>query len=113
MFWRCAKNLAIIWHKYQRILNLPKNHSFFIFGARGVGKFALLQQQFTSDEAVFINLLDPQLAGELSAYPNRLLERIGPYQGRKRWVVIDEVQKVPALLEIVHQQLSQKKSILH
>jgi hypothetical protein len=47
---------------YHRIFNLPENHSFFLFGARGVGKSALLQEHFSPKDEVFLDLLDPQLA---------------------------------------------------
>lgn len=92
----------------QRQLNLSKTHSFFLFGARGTGKSELLKQQFTEEEALYIDLLDPELSNSLSAYPNRLLEIIEA-KSSKKWVIIDEVQKVPALLDIVHQQISNKK----
>ena len=88
---------------YQRIFNLPKTHSFFLFGARATGKTELLKQHFPQNNAVMIDLLDPELSGRLSAYPSDLLQLLLPEQGSKEWVVIDEVQKVPQLLELVHQ----------
>lgn len=93
---------------FQRLVNLPESHSFFLFGARGTGKSELIKQLYPSDKAVYIDLLDPQLVNTLSAYPNDLLKLINPELGKKRWVVIDEVQKVPALLELVHKQISEK-----
>jgi uncharacterized protein len=54
-------------------------------------------------------LLDPELAGTLAAFPNRLISLLGDGTTDKSWVVIDEVQKVPALLDIVHSLISQKK----
>jgi len=93
---------------YRRIINLSKSYSFFLFGARATGKTELLKHHFSSSEAVNIDLLNPELAGRLSAYPNELLELILPEQGKKEWVIIDEVQKVPQLLEIVHSQISKK-----
>jgi uncharacterized protein len=67
-----------------------------------------MRASFRDDEAIFIDLLDPEVAAQLSAYPVRLLEMISPYKGQKKWVVIDEVQKVPAILDLVHQQLNSK-----
>jgi len=93
---------------YHRHAKLSKTHSFFLFGARGTGKSELLKRHFPDGEAIFIDLLDPELANSLSAYPNRLLDIILPEQNKKPWVVIDEVQKVPQLLEIVHKQISLK-----
>ncbi len=94
---------------YPRLSKLSKSHSFFLFGARGTGKSGLLKQLFRPNEALWIDLLDPELANELSAYPNRLVARLDAKHPRVPWIIIDEVQKVPALLEIVHQQLSQKR----
>ncbi len=36
-----------------------------------------------------IDLLDPELADELISYPNNLLTRLAPYEGKRDWVVID------------------------
>lgn len=89
-------------------LKLLRTHSFFLFGARATGKTELLSQTFSLDEAFFIDLLDPELASQLSAYPRDFLNLIEPHRGQKKWITIDEVQKVPQLLELVHQQISQK-----
>jgi hypothetical protein len=51
---------------YHRHLNLLKTHSFFLFGARATGKTELLRQTFSSDEALFVDLLDPELASRLA-----------------------------------------------
>ncbi|MDC0357499.1 AAA family ATPase [Oligoflexia bacterium] len=93
---------------FHRIFKIPKSRSFFLFGARATGKAELLKREFSNTEAVMIDLLDPELAGRLSAYPNELLQLILPHQGNRDWVIIDEVQKVPQLLEIVHSQISAK-----
>jgi len=73
--------------------------SFFLFGPRGTGKTTWLRQRFPS--AVFVNLLRPDTFRELSARPERLFERVsGAPEGVP--VVLDEVQRVPALLNVVH-----------
>lgn len=92
---------------YHRTAKLSKSQSFFLFGARGTGKSELLKAHF-KDNALFIDLLDPELSNKLSAYPNELLNIINPHKDKKAWVVIDEIQKVPQLLEIVHQEISKK-----
>lgn len=75
------------------------------------GESELLKQRLSRDKAFVVNLLDPELANELSAYPNRLLPLIAAQS--KPWIVIDEVQKAPALLQIVHHQIGEKTSSLH
>ena len=81
-----------------RFLPTP-NSSFFLFGPRGTGKTTWLRQQFPS--ALFLNLLKPDSFRELSARPERLVERIdGAPEGVP--VILDEVQRVPELLNVVH-----------
>ncbi|RMD83765.1 MAG: hypothetical protein D6808_08155 [Candidatus Dadabacteria bacterium] len=93
---------------YHRLINLPKTRSFFLFGPRETGKTELLKRTFHPNESIFIDLLDPELSHKLSAYPKTVLELILPELGKKKWVVIDEVQKVPQLLDLVHQQITEK-----
>jgi predicted AAA+ superfamily ATPase len=88
------------------MLNLPKSHSFFLFGARGVGKTHLLEQHFDPASTVYINLLDPDVYDELNTYPERLQAKLDPVKGKVAWVIIDEVQKAPKLLDVVHKNIS-------
>lgn len=74
--------------------------SFFLFGPRGTGKSTWLRPLL--DTAIWIDLLDPQTLRLFQARPERLQERIAA-QPLLTDVVIDEVQKVPALLDVVHQ----------
>ncbi|MBI3018320.1 MAG: AAA family ATPase, partial [Deltaproteobacteria bacterium] len=82
--------------------------SFFLFGARGVGKSTLLDHFFVPSERVVFDLLDFELSNELASYPNNLLKRLTPHCGKTPWVVIDEVQKVPQLLDLVHKLIKEK-----
>ncbi len=72
---------------------------FFLFGPRGTGKSTWLRA--TCTEALWVDLLDPETQRLYQARPERLRELIA---GRPEAteVVIDEVQKVPALLDVVH-----------
>ena len=67
-----------------------------------------MKQTFSEKDSIYIDLLDPELSARLSAYPNELLPLIEPEIGKKKWIIIDEVQKVPSLLDIVHKQISEK-----
>ena len=81
-----------------RFLPTPSS-SFFLFGPRGTGKTTWLRQEFPS--AVFVNLLKPDTFRQLGARPERLAEIIrGGPEGVP--VVLDEVQRVPELLTVVH-----------
>lgn len=73
--------------------------SFFLFGPRGTGKSTWLKQ--VVPEALYLDLLDPQQVREFSAFPEKLLAMVdaGVPSGV---VVIDEIQKIPELLDVVH-----------
>jgi predicted AAA+ superfamily ATPase len=90
---------------YTRLIQPPPRQSFFLFGPRGVGKTAWLHQQFPG--ALFFDMLDHQVYTQLLAAPERLGERIPP--GHKDWVVVDEVQRVPELLNEVHRLIESRK----
>jgi predicted AAA+ superfamily ATPase len=94
---------------YQRELNILNNQSFFLFGPRGTGKSTFLDGFLREDERVLIDLLDPELSDELISYPNKLLVRLAPYEGKREWVIIVEVQKGPKLLDIVHKLIKERR----
>jgi len=95
---------------YPRLLNIPKKRSFFLFGARATGKTTLLEKLFTPEEALFIDLLNPRLLDELQAYPEQLEPLILPSIEKGQTIIIDEVQRVPALLDVVHRLIQKKKA---
>jgi predicted AAA+ superfamily ATPase len=81
-----------------RFFNPPPGH-FFLFGPRGTGKTWWARRTFP--EAVHVDLLDPESVRRLAARPERLREIVAAVP-RAGTVVIDEVQKLPSLLEVVH-----------
>ena len=90
-----------------RFLKDP-GQSFFIFGPRGTGKSTWLRQQYKNP--IFLDLLDPESFRLFSARPERLNEIIDA-EPLKRVVIIDEIQKVPALLDVVHQRMEKNKEM--
>lgn len=90
---------------YPRLLQPPPKQSFFLFGPRGVGKTAWAHEQFP--DALFFDLLDYQTYTQLLAAPQRLGDRIP--QGYKGWVVVDEIQRVPELLNEVHRLIESRR----
>jgi predicted AAA+ superfamily ATPase len=94
-----------------RIFSAPKNSSFFIFGARGTGKSTLLTQIFDwkKDQSIlYLDLLDPGLEKNLSLRPDELNAIIAARKNIK-WVIIDEIQKIPKLLDVIHKIIFEKK----
>jgi predicted AAA+ superfamily ATPase len=88
-----------------RFLN-PPERSFFLFGPRGTGKSTWTQENLP--DALRVDLLEPDTLRRFSARPERLLELVHGSHGNKS-IVIDEVQKVPALLPAVHALIEEKK----
>jgi predicted AAA+ superfamily ATPase len=81
-----------------RFFNPPAG-SFFLFGPRGTGKSTLVKRSFPG--ALYLDLLDPEIFRRLSANPELLRERMLGHRG-PRIVVVDEVQKAPHLLDLIH-----------
>lgn len=79
--------------------------SYFLFGPRGTGKSTWLRAKFP--DATWIDLLDPAEERALLARPESLRERVEG--GRSGVVVIDEVQRAPGLLTVVHQLIEEKR----
>ena len=73
--------------------------SFFLFGPRGTGKSLWARE--TYQDALWVDLLDPETYRLYTGRPERLREVIEG-NPRKGTVVIDEVQKIPELLAVVH-----------
>ena len=85
---------------YPRLLETPaeSDQSFFLFGPRGTGKTTWLKERFPN--ALYLDLLDHRLYLDLLSRPDRLRELIPPQHDD--WVVLDEVQRTPLVLNEVH-----------
>jgi predicted AAA+ superfamily ATPase len=90
---------------FPRALPAPAKGSFFLFGPRGTGKSTWVAAAFPG--ALSIDLLDYGVYAELLANPGRLEARaVGE---RAETIVIDEVQRLPALLDEVHRLIERKR----
>lgn len=90
---------------YERALNRP-NESFFLLGPRGTGKSTWLRKQFP--DAKTIDLLDERQRFRLMANPGSFaleLEAVKP----GAWVIVDEIQKMPDLLNEVHRFIETRR----
>lgn len=85
---------------FKRCLHKPLEYgkSFFLFGPRGTGKTEWLKTNVP--DALYFDLLKASWRNLFLANPGEL-ERLIP-KGFAGWVVLDEVQKAPAVLDEVH-----------
>ncbi|MDE0119985.1 MAG: ATP-binding protein [Bdellovibrionales bacterium] len=88
---------------------LSQNHSFFLFGARGTGKTTLLKQLFFKKNNLWIDLLSFDDEDRFSRNPDLLTELIA--ENKYKRIIIDEIQKVPKLLDIIHLEIERNKNI--
>ena len=86
-----------------RFFELPER-SCFLFGPRGTGKSTWLRH--IAPDALHLDLLDPSMYRSLTARPERLRELLAGTPAATT-VVIDEVQRVPSLLSVVHALLEE------
>jgi uncharacterized protein len=85
-----------------RIINLPKDKHFFLFGARGTGKTTLLSNYYEGSDVLYIDLLNYDTFLEFLLRPQALFEQVEGARETLSRVIIDEIQKVPTLLDVVH-----------
>ncbi|MFH1352968.1 MAG: AAA family ATPase [bacterium] len=79
------------------ICDTVKKKSCFLFGARQTGKTSLISHQLNKYKVY--NLLDNEIFLSLSGNPKRLEQEI---QKQDKIIIIDEIQKLPGLLDEVH-----------
>ena len=86
----------------KRELNLPKkpNKSYFLWGPRQAGKSSLLKSLYP--KAIYINLLDTDEFIKYNEKPYLLRHELLAQNEKGTFVIIDEIQKVPLLLDEVH-----------
>lgn len=97
--------LGTFMHVLTRLFKEPEQ-SFFLFGARGTGKSTSMK--LAHPNALWINLLKPEVLRRYLARPEELRSLIEGDPSNKV-VVIDEVQRAPSLLSIVHEIIEEKK----
>jgi predicted AAA+ superfamily ATPase len=94
---------------FHRVSKPLKSKSFFLFGARGVGKSTFISNYFNEDRTLVFDLLDPELEDQFILEPKKLSAEILAKKSEIDWVIIDEIQKCPKLLNIVHQLIVKHK----
>lgn len=87
---------------YTRLLPTPAR-SILLLGPRGTGKSTWIQDRFP--QAIFYDLLDAGESIRLNRNPDALFDELSGLEP-STWVVIDEIQKAPALLDQVHRLMA-------
>ena len=90
---------------YHRLVE-PPGQSFFLFGMRGAGKSTWARMVFP--DAVYVDLLDERLYQDLLGDPSLFAQSIGD-PAPNDWVVVDEVQRLPSLLNEVHRLIETRR----
>lgn len=86
---------------YKRLFDIENqlDEAMFLFGARQVGKSTLLQERF--EDAVYYDLLLPNIRKSFKRNPELFKEALSS-KPAGTLVIVDEIQKVPELLDLVH-----------
>ncbi len=92
----------------QRYFNEPAM-SYFIFGPRGTGKSTWLSMKYKNN-SLYIDLLSPDVFRRFSARPERL-EHLISGNPEAQNIIIDEIQKVPELLDVVHKVIENNRGL--
>ncbi len=95
---------------YKRLIKLRNSSSFFLFGQRGTGKSTLLATEFAAT-ALTLSLLDSKLFLKLSRAPWELKELVLARKKEQSLVILDEIQKIPILLDEVHRLIEEDKIV--
>lgn len=94
---------------YPRTIKLDeiiRRKSIFLIGPRQTGKSTLLRTCFPA--ARFIDLLESETFRELSTFPESLRQKI---TSRDQLIIVDEIQKLPSLLDEVHLLIDRNKDL--
>lgn len=95
---------------YKRLPKPLLTNSLFMFGARGTGKSSLMRDLLPpSEKVIWFNFLDNVLYQDIVAKPQHFIDSIPPHFGKNSWVVLDEVQRIPSILNYVHKLIEEKK----
>lgn len=94
---------------FQRTLQLPEKQSFFLFGARGTGKTTLLHTRSSNQKVHFIDLLNLDQEDRFIRDPELLARILDELEPACQKVIIDEIQRAPRLLDVIHRMSEELK----
>jgi predicted AAA+ superfamily ATPase len=80
-----------------------------MFGPRGSGKSTWLRQTFGTQDCLWFNLLTAETELQLARDPDLVLKKWAALETKPSYIIIDEIQKNPKLLDVVHQGIEEHK----
>ena len=89
----------------KRLISAPDS-SFFLFGPRGTGKSTFIKT-IADNRTLYIDFLEPDTFRTYTAFPETLIKVTDALNPAR--IIIDEVQKVPPILDVVHKLMEEKK----
>ncbi len=95
---------------YKRLINPSKKKSWFLWGPRQTGKSTYVRSLLTESD-LYIDLLPQRAFLNYAKHPGRIREEILAHEKKHRRFVciIDEIQKIPSLLDEVHELIESRK----
>lgn len=88
---------------FPRISKPLLSNSFLLLGGRGVGKSTLVSGLLPAANTLKIDLLDPVEEERFATHPNEFRELVLAHKQKASWVFVDEIQRCPKLLNLIHQ----------
>ena len=95
---------------YPRELKINTKRSFFLFGPRQVGKSTFLKNSFPENQVLYYNFLlnteYMKYSSDMTLFRNQIVNR----KPREKYIIVDEVQRLPEILNEVHFILEEVKN---
>lgn len=94
---------------FARLCRPLRSSSFFLFGARATGKSTFLKSYLPTEGVLWVDLLDVEREERYLSHPRHFYDEVKLELSRREltWVVLDEVQKCPLLLNYVHKLIAE------
>lgn len=93
---------------FKRLIKFVSDYSFFLFGPRGTGKSTILKSRFKEKDCLLIDLLDFEIENNFSINPNQFYTIVKSLPDETKYVIVDQIQKLPKLLDLVHKLIEEK-----
>lgn len=96
---------------FKRLCRPLLSSSFFLFGARATGKSTFLKQLLPAQGVLWVDLLDPEVEERYLQHPRLFFDEVALQLEKQalEWVVLDEVQKCPTLLNYAHKLIEERR----